>query len=400
MRGNKFSLNDYRWLLSDAADRLLTELGSAQRDAHEGDVLRQASSLRKHVSADRAHLLLEQLELRRRGRIKFALADSMFFTPLGLEQATDEWVAGYKAQRYAPGEEVADLCCGIGGDLLTLARRGPVCGVDLGRVAALMARANAPSALVAVADVAMLRQPLPSWHIDPDRRSGGRRTTRAELYSPGPRTIETLLATSPTGAIKLAPAATFPMHWLETAECEWISRAGVCRQLVAWFGRLADNPGRRRATLVIGREQPPKYHTFIGAASEELAVAPRLGRYLAEPDAAVLAAGLVGSLAAATGLAAIAPGAVYLTGDTITSDPALTWFEITDETAFNIRGLKVLLRDRRIGDLEIKKRGVDVDPARLRQQLRTPGEERATLFLVRRGKTVTALLTRRQALLG
>lgn len=390
MRGNDLLLDDYRWLLSDAAGLLLAELASSDSDA-----LVQARRLRKDLPAQRVRLLLEQIELRRRGRAKFSHAERMFFTPLCLEQATDEWVAGYKAQRYAPGEPIIDLCSGIGGDLMALAHRGPTVGVDIGRIAAFMAQTNVPSAEMAVADVAKLRAPLPTWHLDPDRRASGRRATRAELYQPGLQIMDALIKYCTAGAIKLAPAAELPQHWLEAAECEWISRGGTCRQLVAWFGKLAVSPGLRRATVILGHDQPPRYHTLAGSPSVEPAVAARFGRYLAEPDAAVLAAGLVGSLAAAAGLAAIAPGAVYLTGDTETSSPALAWFEITDELPLDLRKLKALLRTRGIGQLEIKKRGVDIDPERLRQQLQVPGGEQATLFLVRRGKSVTALLTRR-----
>lgn len=391
MRGNDHLVDDYRWLISDAAGRLLGEIESSP----SSDSLRLASRLRQCLSTQRVHLLLEQVELRHRGRTKFAQADRMFFTPLGLEQATDEWVAGYKARRFPQGEQVIDLCCGIGGDLMALAGRGPVIGVDRGRVAALLARANASGVDIAVADVTKLKPAFTAWHLDPDRRAGGRRVTRTELYQPGLHEIESLLKACPAGAIKLAPAADVPPRWLSIAECEWISRNGVCRQLVVWFGKLAGRPGRRRATLVPRHEQPPRYYAFDGMPSIVPDVATRLGRYLAEPDAAVLAADLTGSLAAAEGLAAIAPGAVYLTADTVTSCPALTWFEITDELPFDIRKLKGLLRDRGIGQLEIKKRGVDVDPERLRQQLHVPGAEVATLFLARRGRSVTALLTRR-----
>ena len=47
---------------------------------------------------------------------------AQFFTPVGWEQATDELIAAYKASRFPADGPVADLCCGIGGDLLVLAR--------------------------------------------------------------------------------------------------------------------------------------------------------------------------------------------------------------------------------------------------------------------------------------
>ena len=73
-----------------------------------------------------------QATLRRRARAKFgADADLMWFTPDGVEQATRREVADHRASRFAALAAalgrlpaVADLCCGVGGDLVALARAG------------------------------------------------------------------------------------------------------------------------------------------------------------------------------------------------------------------------------------------------------------------------------------
>ncbi|HQU44549.1 MAG TPA: hypothetical protein PK867_17135 [Pirellulales bacterium] len=389
---------DYRWLVGDAAGHALARLASCS-----GDLLREASRLRREHSTGRVHLLLEQVELRRRGRGKFADADRMFFTSLGLEQATDQWTAAYKALRFRRCETgpVWDLCCGIGGDLSALARGREVVGVERDRVKALLARANCrtladrAAAQIVVADAGRLPAEPALWHIDPDRRSAGRRTTRVERCQPGVDVLDRLRRSSATGAVKLAPAGHVPDDWRQQAELEWVSRDGECKQLVAWFGELASAPGMRRATVVVGRGLPPRIRTFVGRPDGAPAVAADFGRYLAEPDAAVLAAGLVGTLAAEHELSAVAAGAVYLTGDRAVDDPALDWFEICEALPFDIKHVKAVLRGRQIGRLEIKKRGVDVVPEQLHRRLCVPGDESATLFLVRRGETVSAVLSRR-----
>jgi hypothetical protein len=390
------ALSDYRWLLGNDAAHLLGDLARGTADP-----LRAASCLRKTLSAERVHLLLEQVELRRRTRNKFARADQMFFTPLGLEQATDQWVGAYKAQRFAQIERVVwDLGCGIGGDLSALARAGTAIGVERNRISAVLAKANSSSrAVLVVADVAKLAAELPAWHIDPDRRPAGRRTTRAELHEPGPLVIERLLRSCGVGAVKLAPAAMLPASWYEMAELEWISRDGECKQLVAWFGALARRPGGRRATMIFGPQLPPIFHTVAGEPEVVPPVMSDFGRYLAEPDAAVLAAGLSGSVARRHELATVASGAVYLTGDRAQSDPALAWFEIVEILPFDVKRIKAMLRQRGVGRLEIKKRGVDVSPEQLRRKLIVPGDESATLFLVRLGSAVTAVLARRMRIL-
>jgi hypothetical protein len=57
--------------------------------------------------------------------------------------------------------------------------------------------------------------------------------------------------------------------------------------------------------------------------------------------------------------------------------------------------LKRALRERRIGTLEIKKRGIDVDPAALRTRLALKGPESATLILTRVDGAHEALLVDR-----
>ncbi|BDZ55552.1 hypothetical protein GCM10025870_26250 [Agromyces marinus] len=53
------------------------------------------------------------------------------------------------------------------------------------------------------------------------------------------------------------------------------------------------------------------------------------------------------------------------------------------------------LQDRGIGTVEIKKRGVDVDPAALRTRLKLRGERSATVVLTREeGRHVAVLVER------
>ncbi len=405
-RPDSAQLADYQWLVGPEADALLAALG------HESDPLAVAKRLRGDLSAERVRLVLEQTRLRARARSKFALAERLFFTSLGLEQATDQWVAAYKAQRFGVGAPVVDLCCGIGGDLMALAERGPVVGVDRDPIAALLAHTNCQRTLAARTD------PQPSdaagafavethaaddyrlaaesaWHIDPDRRPEGRRTTHAELHDPPPEAIDRLRTQSEQGAVKLAPAAVVPEGWIREGQLEWISFARQCRQLVVWFGRLASAAGRRSATLVDRQRGPVR--SVVGQAGCELNVAPRIGRFVFEPDPAVLAADLTGELAHELALASIAAGAVYLTGDEPLHDPALAAFEVIDVVPLDVKRLKKMLRSGGFGRLEVKKRGVELDPAALTKQLKVPGEHAATLLVTRLEQRVVAILARRSA---
>jgi len=394
--------DDYRWLTSSAAEPWLNSMRDGQLS-----LTAQASALRRELSSARTHLVLELTALRDRARAKFSRASEMFFTPLGLEQATDEIVAAYKARRFHGRETIYDLCSGVGGDLLALAAVGQTTAFDRDPITSILATANGRMFFERQAadnrvspptcharDVEQLDlEECSAWHIDPDRRSTGRRTTRVDLYSPATDAIERLLACNPHAAIKLAPAAQFPEDWPQRAELEWISRGRECRQLVAWFGELAHDAGRRRATVLGDGTRAPR--SIIG--SLELSpprIAP-IGRYLFEPDAAVLAADLGPALAAEHALEAISTGVAYWTGDAPVTDPALACFEVLEVLPFRLKAVAGMLRTRNIGQLEIKKRGIALAPAELRRQLKLKGDESATLLLAPIAKRVTAVLARR-----
>jgi hypothetical protein len=396
-------LADYEWLTGSEAGGILADLAERNEPLHL-----VTNRLRRLTTAARAHLLLEQIELRGRAAVKFSRAAEMFFTRVGLEQATDEWTAGYKASRFGDtigaattatsSIGIADLCCGIGGDLLALAAGRAAVGIDRDVVSAHFAAANArlfgATATVETVDVEQVEiTAYAAWHIDPDRRPSGKRTSAVEWSSPSRETVERLLAVNSQAAIKLAPAAELPAEWLENCECEWISRDRQCRQLVAWFGNLAKAPGKCRATVLAADGRPLR--SVVGEPRESLPIANDLARYVFEPDTAVLAAKLPGALAAEHQLAAVSAGIPYLTGPNRIQDAALACFEVDEVLPLQLKKLAAHLRSRNIGQLEIKKRGVDHEPEKVRKQLALNGDIDATLLLTKLNGKHVAILARR-----
>jgi hypothetical protein len=388
---------DYVWLTGDEARAILDDLGAEDLPLHTA-----LTRLRGKVNSDRARWLFEQVRLRRLGSAKFTQAHQMFFTRVGLEQATDEWVAAYKASRLAgqragassPPSEIVDLCCGIGGDLTQLVKRRKVMGVDLDPITAHFAAVNS-GARVQRVDVAEVDvRSLAAWHIDPDRRPSGKRTTSLDYSKPDLETIERMLGQNANAAIKLAPATRVPVHWSEQCELEWISRDRECRQLVAWHGELAQSPGLRRAT-VVARDQGVALRTVVGEPNQPITTANSPDRFVFDIDSAVLAAHLKGALAAECNLKALSAGATYLTGPQPFADPALYCFEVTDVMPFDKRRLAQYLREHNIGTLEIKKRGVELNPEVLRGQLKLRGDGAATLLVTPVAGRTTAILARR-----
>jgi hypothetical protein len=405
--------DDYQWLVADPS---AAEALAAFTD-DERTELKQLGALRKTLAPERARLVIEQLGLRRRAVDKFGpLAAAMFFTPVQLEQATDCAVAAYKAERFRCADDhvVHDFCCGIGGDLMALATTCLAIGWEIDPVTALLAQTNVDvartfgllrngRAAVRQSDVA---DAVPGandrWHVDPDRRATGRRSTTLELHSPGPAVIDRWRAAS-AGAVKLSPASDAPTAWQREGELEWVSHRRECRQLVVWFGELATAPGERRATLIdspsANCERPfpdrATTATFCGSADEMGSVAEAPLRYVYDPDPAVVAARLTGAISNRHELASLGAGGVYLTGEQAIKDPLLAAFEVLEALPLRAAVVAPWLRARGVGRVEIKKRGVTIDPEKFRRELKLQGDNEATIILTRAGKRQLAIVAKR-----
>ncbi|MGY5085434.1 class I SAM-dependent methyltransferase [Streptomyces sp. 900105755] len=384
--------------MTDLLSPLLTPEGHALLDQVRGtapaDELAVATRLRREHPAALVSAALAQARLRQRAAAKFGSADAdrMFFTPNGVEQSTRATVAAYRAERLkALGvTSVADLCCGIGGDAIALARAGiRVLAVDRDPVTAATARANAEA--LGLADLIEVREAdvqevdtagHDAVFVDPARRGGRGRIFDPEAYSPPLSWAVATASTARVAALKIAPG--IPHEAVPAAaEAEWISDGGDVKEAVLWFGTGA--PGAVRATLL------PGPRTLLGRGLPDPAVRP-VGRYLYEPDGAVIRAHLVAEAAGELAGGLIDPTIAYVTADTLRATDYATAYEITDELPFNVKKLKALLRERGVGNLTVKKRGSAVEPEELRRKVKPQGPNAATVFLTRVAGAPTMLL--------
>ncbi|WP_225638696.1 class I SAM-dependent methyltransferase [Streptomyces solaniscabiei] len=373
----------------DALHALLTPEGRALldevRDTDPARELAVATRLRRDHPADLVSAALGQARLRQRAVAKFGAEDAgrMFFTPNGVEQSTRASVAAYRAGRFQELgiTSVADLCCGIGGDAIALARAGiRVLAVDRDPATAGAARANAEALglgeLIEVREADVTEVDTAGYDavfVDPARRGGRGRIFDPEAYSPPLSwAVEAARTASRAAALKVAPG--IPHEAVpDDAEAEWISDGGDVKEAVLWFGTA---PGAVRATLL------PGPRTLLGTGLPDPQVRTP-GRYLYEPDGAAVRAHLVAEVAEQVGGGLLDATIAYVTADDLLPTPYATAYEITDRMPFNVKKLKALLRERRVGTLTVKKRGSAVEPEELRRKVRPQGPNAATVFLTR-----------------
>ena len=350
---------------------------------------------------------LTQTDLRSKAQQKFGShASELLFTRAGLEQASRARVSELHAARFhaAGCTTVADLGCGLGAESLAFLQAGlDVRAVEIDPLTAAYARHNLAtvaarpeygSATVTLADAESVDLAgIDGIFLDPARRTAGHRDTRRvspDDYSPSLDFAFHAARSASAGGVKLGPG--LPRELLpEDAESQWVSVDGALVETSIWFGQAARHGIHRAATLLQGNET----HELTGSADADDAAVRELGNYVYEPDGAVIRARLIGTLAAQLNAGMVREGIAYLTGDEFVPTPFAQAFRIVDELPAGEKQLRKELSARDIGTLEIKKRGIDVDPASLRKRLKLRGSQSATIILTRVADRHVALLAER-----
>jgi THUMP domain-containing protein/RNA cap guanine-N2 methyltransferase len=384
-------------LLSPLGREALSRAAAMLGDA-PGSELAVAAALRREYPASLAAAAVAQHELRLAAREKFSRAMEMLFTRAGYEQSSSETIARHRAARFGGARRVADLCCGIGGDLIGLAgapeAAARVLAVDRDEIHARLAIHNAGvygasgrvGACVAdVRDIAL--DGIDAVFIDPARRAGTRRFP-AGVSQPPLDWCLALAGRVPAVCVKAAPglpAALIPPGW----EAEFIADGRDLKEAVLWSPAFATAP--RRATIL------PAGDTLTAAAATAAAPAgpgvqadpvdvSEPGEYLLDPSPAVTRAGLVEDLARLLGARKIDPRIAFLTADREVATPFARTLRVVESAPWNEKRFAARLRELGVGAADIRRRGLagDVDQIHRRLKLSARhGPHRATVVLTR-----------------
>lgn len=329
-------------------------------------------------------MLVETVLLRRRAADKLGElgVSEWLITDEALQQATAAPVALHRARRLAArgsGVVVHDATCSIGTELAALRACGVAgLGSDIDPVRLSMARHNlGESAWICRADAQRPVTRDAVLVVDPARRAEGRRRLRIDDYQPG---LGSLLDTyrDRQFVVKCAPGIDFGQVRLLgfDGEIEVTSHRGSVREACLWSEGLAQPGVGRRANLLDRGEQ------LTDNDPDDCPVRP-VGRWIVDPDGAVVRAGLVRHYGARHGLWQLDADIAYLSGDRLPA--ADRGFEVLEQLAFDERRLRQALSVLDCGSLEVLVRGVRVDPDSLRKRMRLRGSRTLSVVIARIG---------------
>jgi hypothetical protein len=381
--GLRFSTDDVDYLGSESGAAALAAV--AEFELTDATRVADIAAVRARFG-DRAPVLVETTLLRRRALEKlgklgeFGDVSNWLFTDEALQQATAAPVALHRAGRLAEAAAtVHDATCSIGTELAALRDAGiRAVGSDIDAVRLAMARHN----LGAATDLCRADALHPVTRdavvlVDPARRLGGRRRLRIDDYRPGLGPVMDTYRDRGL-VVKCAPGIDFDevRRLGFDGEIEVTSYRGSVREACLWSAGLA-RPGVRRRASVLDRGEE------ITDTEPDDCPAQPAGRWIVDPDGAVVRAGLVRHYGTRHGLWQLDPDIAYLSGDRL--PPGVRGFEVLERLAFDERRLRQALTALGCGSLEILVRGVRVDPDALRRRLRPRGDRPLSVVITRIG---------------
>jgi hypothetical protein len=373
-----FRLDDVAYLTSEAGRAALSVVSGLPLTNRISEI----GAVREQFGG-RTPALVETVLLRRRAADKLPGSGDWLFTDEALQQASAAPVALHRAQRLA-GRVVHDVTCSIGTELAAL--RGmavQLLGSDIDPVRLAMARHNLSStAYLCRADAL---HPVTRDAViiaDPGRRGGGRRRFNPSDYQPA---LDQLLDVyrSRQLVVKCSPGIDFDAiaRIGFEGEIEVTSYRKSVREACLWSTALAERGVRRRASILDRGEH-------ITDAEPDDCPVQAAGRWIIDPDGAVVRAGLVRHYAARHGLWQLDSHIAYLSGDQLPA--GMRGFEVIQPLPFDERRLRQTLSALDCGALEILARGVDIDPTALRRHLALRGSQSLAVVITRVGAGAAA----------
>jgi len=333
--------------------------------------------------------MLSQINLQKRNLNKILISDELLFTDQGAQQASSWELAKYHATKFKAFNKIADLCCGIGVDLINIAKgKEQVYAIDLDINTLKLAEYNCTRNKMDNIDFKLgkaeeFNQQVDAIFVDPDRRPNSSRRIAPEEYSPPFSKIMELRNICSNIAVKLSPAIDSPaidykrLHLPIDSTLEFISENGSLKEILLCMGKLATKNCDRKAVLLPS-------DLIMKNSSIKIEVT-EIKKYLFEPDPAIIRAGLVQELGSKIGYHLIDSKLALLTGSHILQSDFGKIYKVEQIMKYNLKEVRKYVRENEIGELIIKTRGFPESVEKFRKKIKLKGNNLVVMFILRKG---------------
>ncbi|MGL1902077.1 MAG: class I SAM-dependent methyltransferase [Fibrobacterales bacterium] len=357
---HQFSLSELEFLKREQTKVTAEEYS---KNFKESDALTLASKLAKTFSIEERSALISYLKIIPKFRKKYETQELLLCDQLALEQSTSKATASYKADKCKDATSIADFCCGMGGDSYFLAPSIAVHGVDLSPERVTMYQHNMsilhPNYTVTQDDVTTITLEADIVFLDPSRRSkeNSRRNWNPEDLVPTIPQIADIVARYSGAMVKMPPATPLELIPFDCA-VEYLGEGDECREMLLLTGTLAPQKTVTAVNVLTG-------DTMSASIDRSIEAPPitTVQNYLYEPYKSVIRAHLIDQLITNLNLTLIDPLIAYCTSKSPVSHSMLKRYRVIDTCPIGTKHVKKMVKKHSIGTLDIKKRGIRVEPA-------------------------------------
>lgn len=382
-------LSQAEFLISNTAQTVLKDSKYVNLD-----LLKLSSIFRKQFTGSESIALTQQIQLRKDAKSKFKDSSNMLFTREALEQSTHYIISEYRRKFFPENSPYIDLCCGIGGDLLSRNYiNSNITAYELDPVHLLFAKWNFSicnpntncNFLLEDSTNAIFNKG-DSIFADPQRRSDAKRNSRNyDSWSPSLKFLLDLpkINNCITG-LKLSPMTEHADFVNNEFNSYYISLFGELKE----FFLITENKKNSFCTAVVlpsGEEI---------TSDGEIAEIGDLESWIHEADAAVIKSGALGAACRKFNMKTVADKIAYSTSSSFADTALFSSYKILDSDYFSIKKLKEWCKLYKIGYLIVKKRGFGETPEKVLAQLSLKGKNKLTCFIYRIGNTHNMVLTK------
>lgn len=363
------------------------------------DALTLAQNLRTHFDPAASQQIGAWLQLQPKAQQKFGPRQWWLCDAFAYEQSTGAELSQWKTQLWPAGINLADLCCGMGGDSMFLPANIRVLGVDLDprRVAMFVhnTAGRAGNSAGILGDALSEAWRADYLQIDPARRVHQAQNQRKILLEPSWEQVTRLFDRVAGAMVKLPPA--FPLEMLPpTASVLYLGQRNDCLETLVlwgefpWVQNLGLGPVVGAVNVTDGQ-----FYAQPRSAVVNLPVQP-VQKWIYEPLPTMVRSHLFTNLAQKLDLSLIDEQIAYLTADFKVESPWFRAFEVLEQGSQNRKGIQQWIYAHNIGKLTIKKRGVDMDIDQELKKFKLKGDNNGILFYTRAQEKRLAILTKPQ----
>lgn len=328
--------------------------------------------------------ILTLIKLREKYLPKLKISNQWILTEKNAQQASSYLVAKYHGTLFSKFSSVADLCCGIGMDLMFLSENKKCTyAVDLDPHILISAQYNmkmsSPDKYISFLNIKAeeFNEDVEAVFIDPDRRTNEKRNADPLEMSPSINSVELIIHQYQNIAVKLSPMIDYEKQTiLSQHQLQFVSENNELKEILLCTGKL--NDGIKRKCIIL-----PENICFDDQRqlTDEIST---ICKYLIEPNVAIIKAHLVEHLAYEIKAKKIDQHLALLTSDDFIDTPMAKSYEVNDIFDFSVNMLNKYISANHIEILDIKTRGFSETVESFRKKLKLKkGTKQAVLFIIR-----------------